>query len=150
MAKGQYRTFNESLLNIGTPVFNLSNTNDFKAMLITTLPVITQTTPDTSDFTEVSGDGYTAGGIALTNSWSESSGTTTLDFSTDPAWSQNPTGPDDIVAALIYSTNASATGQNALGFVDLTKDAGTTPISLQDGNISFTWPVAGAFNISRP
>ena len=53
-----------------SPIFTVTSSdngfpNTFSLILITTLPLVTQATPDRADFTEVSnGGGYTTGGIA--------------------------------------------------------------------------------------
>ena len=58
----------------------------YALVLITALPLKTQTTPNLSDFTEVSnGGGYTTGGIALTESWTRSGVTTTFYDTVDPS-----------------------------------------------------------------
>ena len=44
MAKGSFRVFNTSINNIGKKGFDLSASADYKLMLITTLPVVTETT----------------------------------------------------------------------------------------------------------
>lgn len=146
MAKGDVVVFNEAKQNIANGLLDLPAGTDFSCMLITTLPTAAQATPDSADFTEVTGAGYTAGGVALTTTWVESGGTVTFDSSVNPSWSQNASGPTNIVAALIYSE--TAVGEDALAFIDLTNDGGTTPISLQDGDITITFNASGIFTLS--
>ena len=146
MAQGTVTVFNEAMENIGNGLIDLSVTTDFSLMLITTLPTAAALTPDTADFTEVSGTNYAL--VALTTSWVESSGTVTFDSSVDPAWTQHAAGPNDIKAALIYSETAA--GEDALAFIDMTTDAGTTPISLQTGDISITFAGTGIFTLASP
>ena len=148
MAKGQFRAFNQTINNIGKKGFDLSTAGDYKIMLITTLPTTADLTPDSTDYVEVSGGGYTAGGILLNVTWLEAAGVNTFDSTIDPSWTQNGTGPVNIVAGLVYSITEVA--NDAIGFIDLTDDGGTTPISLQAGDISITWPATGLFDISRP
>ena len=149
MAQGDLSLFNEASLELLSGTHNLaSGGNTVRVALITTLPVVTQTTPTLSDFTEVSGAGYTAGGedIGTNQSVTVVSGSTyKYDSTTNPSWSQNGSGPTNIVAALIYNdTDAS---DKAIGFVDLTTDGGTTPVSLQAGNVSITWNASGIFTL---
>jgi hypothetical protein len=146
MAAGTLTVFNEAKQNIANGTLNLSSATDFYCMLITTLPTAADLTPDSSDYTEVSGAGYTAGGVQLNVTWNESAGTVTFDSSVDPAWTQNASGPTNIVAALIYSSTAAA--EDALCFIDMTADGGTTPISLVDGDISITFAATGLFTLA--
>lgn len=144
MAQGDLVVFNEAKQNIANGLLNLSTTTDFSCMLITTLPTAADLTPDSVDYTEVSGTGYAL--VALTTSWNESAGTVTFDSSVDPAWTQNAAGPTNIVAALIYSE--TAVSEDALAFIDLTTDGGTTPISLVTGDISITFAGTGLFTLA--
>ena len=149
MAQGDLSLFDEFSLEAVSATHNLaSGGNTVRVALITTLPVITQTTPTLSDFTEVTGSGYTAGGeeISTNQSITQVSGPTyRYDSTTNPSWSQNGSGPTNVIAALIYNdTDAS---DKAIGFVDMTTDNGVTPISLQAGNISITWNASGIFTI---
>jgi len=140
MAQGDNSLFDAFSQEIGDGTFDM-DTDAFSLKLITTLPVVTQTTPTLSDFTEVTnGGGYTTGGIALTETWSRSGATTTFDDSVNPSWTAAAGSPTNIVAALVV--NAS---DNALGFVDMTTDGGSTPISLVAGDITVTWNVLGIF-----
>lgn len=146
MAKGDVVVFNEAKQNIANGTLNLSSGSDFKCMLITTLPTAAQSTPDSSDFTEVTGSGYTAGGVTLSTTWNLSGSKVVFDSSVDPTWAQNAAGPTNIKAALIYSTSAAS--EDALCFIDLTNDGGTTPISLQDGEIKITFNANGIFDLT--
>ena len=146
MAQGDLVVFNEAKENIANGLIDLSATTDFSCMLITTLPTAAALTPDTADFTEVSGTGYTAGGVALATTWSEATGTVTFDSSVNPSWSQNGAGPTNIVAALIYSE--TAVGEDAIAFVDMTTDGGSTPLSLQAGDITLTFAGTGLFTLA--
>lgn len=136
MAQGTLTLFEEFSLQIANGTHDMDN-DTFKLALITTLPTASQATPALGDFTEVSGAGYTAGGQTLTTTWTEAGGTAT--FATDGStitWSQNGSGPTNIVAGIIY--NDTAAGDPAICFIDFTTDNGTTPISLQDGDITWT------------
>lgn len=149
MAQGDLTLFNEFSLEVLSSTHDLSSGgNTVKVALITTLPAATQTTPTKSDFTEVTGTGYTAGGVDIGTNQSVtvvSGSTYKYDSTTNPSWSQNGAGPTNIIAALIYNdTDAS---DKCIGFVDMTTDGGTTPISLQAGNVSITWNASGIFTL---
>lgn len=136
MAQGQLLTFYEFKKNVGGKLHDLSN-DVFKIAFITTLPTRTDVSPTLGDYTEVSGTNYTAGGETLTMTW-VGDGTTT-DWSHAGGtitWVTHPSGPTNIIAGLIY--NATAAGNPAVAFVDMTGDGGTTPISLADGPITWT------------
>lgn len=146
MAQGDLSIFNEYTLASMSAVHNLAAAGDvIKVAIITTLPTVSDVTPTLGDYTEVVGTGYTAGGIDIQTGQSltvVSGAQYKYDSSVNPAWSQNGSGFTDGVAALIY--NSSKTNQ-AIGYVDLTVDGGTTPVSLVAGNISVTWNASGIF-----
>ena len=146
MAQGTVTVFNEFKENM-SGLIDLSVTTDFSLILInnTTVPTAATLTPDSADFTAVASTGGYSGPTALTTSWSESAGTVTFDSSTNPAWTAQAGSPIDIYYAIIYSE--TAVGEDAVCFVDMTSDGGTTPVSLVDGNISITWNVNGIFTI---
>ena len=146
MAQGTVTVFNEAKQNIGNGLLDLSSSADFKFMLITTLPTAADATPDSSDYTEVTGTNYTAGGEALSVTWNHSSGTVTFDSSVNPSWSTDPAGPTNIKGGVIYSTTAA--GEDALAYIDMTADGGTTAISLAAGDISVTWNASGIFTLA--
>lgn len=135
MAQGSVVVFNESKENL----VNLAIGTSFKMMLITTLPAAADLTPDSSDYTEVTaGGGYTAGGEIVTLTVSEATGTVTVDCS-DVLWTSAGSGdPANIVSGLIYDTVIGT--EDALAFIDLTVDGGTTPVSLLAGNIAVNFP----------
>lgn len=142
MARGDLTVFNEAKQNI-SELFNLSTTTDFSIMLInnTTVPTAADATPDSSDYTECSaGGGYSSGGIALTTSWTESSGTVTFDISgSDPSWTAAAGSPTDIYYAIFYSE--TAVGEDALLFIDM-----GGPVSLVDGDVSINVNASGLFD----
>lgn len=148
MAAGDLTVFDEAKKNISitTGGIDLELTTGFTLRLITTLPTAADATPDSADYTEVTGTNYTE--TALTTSWDEVAGTVTFDSSTNPSWTQHASGPTDIKAALIYDESASATTGDALCFIDMTADGGTTAISLVDGDISITFNVSGLFTLA--
>ena len=137
MAQGTVYTFEEFRDYIADGSHDLDN-DSFSVMLLSNTHASTiavaDTTPDSADYTEVTGTGYTAGGIALTTTWTEAAGTATFAFSNSPSWTQNGAGPTDIRTALIYNTTHAGTN-DAIAYIDMTAN-GTTPISLQDGDIT--------------
>lgn len=146
MAQGDLLLFNEYSLQTSSGQHNLAAAGDvIKVALIDALPVITQTTPTLADFTEVTGTGYTAGGIDIQTGQAMtvvSGPTYKYDSSVNPAWTQNGAGPADIVAGLIYNSTVS---DRAIAFIDMTVDGGSTPVSLIAGNVSITWNASGIF-----
>lgn len=133
MAQGTLRTFTDFKKKMGDGIHDL-DTHVFKLALITTLPTVADVSPTLGAYTEVTGTNYTAGGQTLTMTWTETGGT--IDWKHtggDITWAQNGTGPDNIMAGLIY--NDTLVGKDAVAFIDFSGDSGVTPISLQDSNI---------------
>ena len=90
-----------------------------------------------SQFTEVVGTGYTAGGEISNATWDRTNNVTDLNMA-NVGWAQNAAGPTDIRTAVVYDDDASLAGsEDIITVIDLTTD-GTTPVSL----------VAGALNIN--
>lgn len=148
MAQGDLTLFNEFTEDIGDGTFNLTQT--FKIALITSAATATAgtATPALGDFTECTGgSGYTTGGESLTTTWSQAAGTATFDATGSPAvtWSQNGSGPTDIMQGIIYQVT---TGNPALAFIDMTTD-GSTPISLQAGDITWEPNASGIFTLAK-
>ncbi len=148
MAQGTLLTFEEFRKNIGDGSHDMDN-DIFSVILITTLPTLGAASPDRADFTEVSaGGGYSAGGIALTGvTWVEAAGVSTFDSSMTPLWTAAAGSPTNIVAALIVN-DTHAGSNDAVAFIDMTTDGGSTPISLVAGNISITFNAGGLFTLS--
>ena len=152
MAQGDLTLFDEFSLEILSSTHDLSNGgNSVKVALInnTTTPIASASSPTLATYTEVTGSGYVAGGYEIggaNQSVSQVSGSTyKWDSTENPSWTQNGSGPTDVYYALIYNfTDASDT---AIGFIDMTTDGGTTPISLQAGNISITWNASGILTV---
>ena len=143
MAQGTLALFEEFSKTIGDGSHDLDN-DAFKVMLLSNQVGGTPTiapgdlSPDSSDYTEVTGTGYTAGGEAITVTWTEAAGTATFQVTSGTiTWTQNGAGPTDIRSALVYNTTHTGTN-DAIAFVDMTAD-GTTAISLQDGDITLTF-----------
>ena len=143
MARGDLVVFEEFALNIGDGSHDLDS-DSFKCMLInnTTTPTAASATPDTADFTEVTGTGYTAGGASLTTTYTEVGGVATFDSTANPSWTQNGSGPTDIYWAIIYNTTHAGTN-DAIAFIDM-----DGPVSLQDGDISITFNASGIFTVN--
>ena len=136
MARGDVVVFNEFKENISSGSINLS-TDSINVRLInnTTVPAAASTSPDSADFTQVTGGTY-AEKTAVSKTWSESAGTATFALGANLTWTQDAgAGPTDIYYALVYSSTHAGT-EDAIAFIDMTDDGGTTPISLRDGDIT--------------
>lgn len=118
----------------GVHNFSASGGDTFKIALYTNAATLDASTTAYSATNEVSGTGYTAGGLALTNIDPTSSGTTAyLDFS-DATWTSST-----ITArgALIY--NSSAVGNPAVAVLDFGADKSSSA-----SNFTVVMPTADA------
>jgi hypothetical protein len=150
MAQGDLTLFDEFSLEVLSGTHNLAAAgNDIRVSLHSTaLPLASASAPSYGDWTEVTGTGYAATGelISVSQSVTNVSGATyKWDSDYNPSWTQNGAGPTDIIFALIY--NDTDAGNLAIGFIDMTTDSGTTPISLQAGNVSITWNASGILTL---
>lgn len=146
MAQGSVQVFDEAKKNANyssaavdaTNGINLDN-DVFKVMLLSDDidTILSSTaTPDSGDFTEVTGTNYTAGGETATITVVEATGTVTISLGANVSWTSPGTGgPADIRTALLYSTTHSGT-QDAMCVWDMTTDSGTTPLDLDNGDIT--------------
>ena len=147
MAQGTLLLFNEFSASMSNDMDLAADT--FSARLIndTLVAAITDTTPIFADYTEVAtGNGYTTGGIVVACTYSEVTGTAT--FAVTPGtttWFQNGSGPTDIEQMILV--NDTTAGDICVGFMDMTTDGGTTPISLANGDIVVTW-ASGIFTLT--
>lgn len=108
-----YTKFNDFVEQLGLKTHNLS-TDTLKVMLTNSAPVATNTVK--TDITEISaGNGYTAGGDDITNTWSESSGTATLG-ATDVTFTASGGTIGPFRYAVIY--NDTATSDNLVCWFD--------------------------------
>jgi hypothetical protein len=147
MAQGDFTLFEEFALNLGNGDHNMGSDN-FSVILITTLPTAADASPDRADYTECSAGGsYSTGGIALTESWTEAAGVGTFDFTNDPEWAAAASSPTNIKAALIVNDTHAST-RDAVGFIDMTTDAGTTAISMVDGKVKIVANPSGVFTLT--
>lgn len=142
MAQGTLYLFEEFSDYIGDGSHDL-DADSFRVALLSNTHnstiSVSDATPDFGDYTEVgTGNGYTTPGEAITCTWTEANGTATFQVTSgNTSWTQNGSGPTDIRTALIYNTTHAGTN-DAIGYIDMTAD-GSTPISLQDGDITITW-----------
>lgn len=147
MARGDIIVFNELIVDMGAKAHAMAS-DSWKMALITSLPVVGLATPRLADFTEVSGGGYTAGGILLTGvAFSNSGADTTFLWTNAPTWNQTAGGAGSIKAALVYN-DTDASKRAALAY-DLTTDGGTTAISLNDGQIIVNINASGGIRFRR-
>ena len=136
MARGDVVVFDEFKENISSGSINLA-TDNINVRLITNavVPSAASATPDSADFTEVTGGTY-AEKTSVGKTWSETAGTATFALSGALTWAQDAgAGPTNIYYALVYSATHAGT-EDAIAFIDMTDDGGTTAISLQDGDIT--------------
>lgn len=149
MAQGDLTLFNEFSNQLLTGEHDLNATDTVKVALITntTVPTASTASPTLSDFTQVTGTNYTAGGETINSAATSNVSGSTYKFDGDNvSWTQNAGGPTNIYYGIIYNdTNAS---DMAIGFVDMTTDGGTTPISLAAGNISINWNASGILTLA--
>ena len=102
---------------------------------------------DTTDFTEVTGTGYTAGGENTTGTWTRGANSDISQLQAgDVSWAQNAAGPTDIRVAVLYSSAVGA--DDVITVVDLTTD-GTTPVSLVAGALNVNFSNSVTMNVQR-
>lgn len=120
----------------GVHNFSASGGDVFKIALYTNSASFTAATTAYTATNEVSGAGYTAGGLALTNIEPTSSGTTAFVDFADATWTSST-----ITArgALIY--NSSAVGNPAVAVLDFGADK-----SSDTGDFTVVFPVGDASN----
>ncbi len=146
MAQGTVTVFEEAKKNMNLSAAAVDNANgvnldndSFKIMLISDdidTVLASLATPDSGDFTEVAGTNYTAGGEAATINVTEAGGTVTIALGANVSWTSPGTGgPADIRSAILYSTTHTGT-QDAFCVWDMTTDSGTTPLDLDNGDIT--------------
>ena len=136
MGQGTMTLFKDFIRQMKGGLHDFDGGEDYKVTIINNTLVATEddATPERADYTEVSGGGY-AGIVIANDSWSYSDGIAYY-VGDDPTWAQDGSGPIDCYQAII-SINSSP--YQCVGFVDLTVDGGTTPLSLQDGPIKLGW-----------
>lgn len=144
MAQGSIYLFEEFSKTIGDGSHTLGS-DAFKVMLLSSQHavdiLVSDPTPDSADvgYTEVTGGtSYVAGGAVITCTWTEVGGIATFKVTSgDTVWVADASGPTDIRTALIYNTTHAGTN-DAIGYIDMTTD-GSTPVSLQAGDVSILW-----------
>ena len=141
MAAGDFHIFDEFLEDVGLAIHQLE-TATIRLALVTNATVPAENTADprwgaggSTNFssTEVTpGGNYTTGGIDVTATYSEASGTATFDGTTNPQWLQNGSNPTDARWAILY--NDTSAGKECIGYGDL----GAT-IDMSAGDLTWTW-----------
>jgi len=79
----KYEHFIEALVNEEVDVFGTTDT--FRAVIHSDAPVVA-TDDELNDLTQVTGTGYTAGGLDIDNDGTRSGGTVTMVAATDSVW----------------------------------------------------------------
>lgn len=148
MARGDFVKFEEFSKSLGDGDHDLGS-DTFALILITTLPTAADATPDRADYTECSAGGsYSTGGIVLTGvTYTEAGGVSTFDSTLDLAWAQAASSPTNVVAGLLVN-NTHAGSNDAIGFIDITVDGGSTPVSMVDNPINVTWNASGILTVT--
>jgi hypothetical protein len=151
MAQGTFTLFEEFAKSIVNGYHDFDS-DSFSVILVTDAitGMAATANPDRASFTQVAaGGGYSTGGIALTTpTLTEAAGVCTFDDSgaSGVTWTAAAGSPTNIKTAILVNDSASAV-YDAIGFIDMTADAGTTAISLVAGNITITWGAAGIFTV---
>lgn len=145
MARGDFYVFNGFLVDLGAEKHILaSDTLKLGIIDATATPLITQTTPTWSDFSanEVTGTGYSAGGVSLTGvTWAQTAGVTKLDSSALQV-AYNAAGFGDGYWGILY--NSTEAGGAAIGFLDL-----GGPVGNDVDNLDINPPAAGWVTYAR-
>lgn len=133
MAQGDLTIFDEAKLAFLDGTIDL-DTDVTKVAFINndTVPTAADLTPNLSDYTEVNGGTFTAGGDTMTVTLTEASGTVTYDYTTNISNAKNAGNPVDVFYALMYSVTAT---NFAIGFVEI--DA--AGFDATGGLMSLTW-----------
>lgn len=116
--------------------FTTSTGNVFKIALYTNSASFTAATTAYTATNEITGTGYTAGGLALTNVTPTTSGTTALTDFADATWT---TATITARGALVY--NSSAAGNPSVIVLDFGSDKTSTA-----GDFTIVFPTADASN----
>ena len=145
MAAGDVHFFNEFLEDEGLKIHNL-NTDTVKLGLITSAQTPAEAATDprwgaggtvnysTAEVSETTGN-YAADGPDITNIYSETTGTGTLD-ATDVSIAANANNPTAARWGILY--NSTSTGKECIAYIDLGSD-----IDMTAGLFTITWAAAG-------
>ncbi len=138
MAQGDQRAADSVSEQTGKKVFDYA-ADQLKVLLASDTFAACADFTDVTQFTEVTGTGYTAGGENTTGTWTRSANSDISELQAgDVSWAQDAGGPTDIRVAVLYSSAVGA--DDVITVVDVTTDAGVTPVSLQAGalNVNFS------------
>lgn len=147
MAAGSVTVYSPAALSLGTAGFNLSSDTIICALLGNgyTPNATTHTLWSDVSAQEVTGTGYTAGGIALTSqSWTTSAGTATF-TAANVTWANSTITAR--YAVLVRRAGASlVAGDRLLAYVDLT---GGGTISSTSAAFTIQWNASGIFTLTH-
>lgn len=115
--------------------FTTSTGNAFKVALYTSSATLGATTTAYSATNEISGTGYSAGGLALTNVTPTTSGTTAFTDFADAVWSSATFTAN---GCLVYNTTNSNRAVFVIAFGG--------DVSVTSGTFTIQWPTADASN----
>lgn len=134
ITQGVTNTFKRDVL-LGLHNFNSAGGHTFKLALYTSSATLSPATTDYTATNEVSGTGYTAGGITLTNGGVSLSGNTAyFDFS-DAVW---PSSSITARGGLIYNTTTGGGGSTTDAVMVL--DFGSDKTSAPNFTVQFPTP----------
>jgi hypothetical protein len=146
MARGDLVVFDVFTKYLGQEVFAFPGDSLYLALIDnTTPPTAADLTPTWGDYSanEVTGTNYTPGGYLLTGvTWTESSGTSTLDDTGNVTWTVHASGPPDVYFGILYDDTAAS--DEAICYLDM-----GGPVSLADGNIVVTWGATGIAIVAK-
>lgn len=146
MAQGEITLFNQFKKDLGLKIHNL-DTDTYKLALVKSAanggidPVASTADPrwgaggttNLSSSEVTAGGNYSSGGISLGDvTWTDESGTMEWDAPTNPSWAVDASNPTNARWGIIY--NDTATGKQAVAFVDLGADKDMTA-----GDLDVTW-----------
>ena len=147
MARGDWVTFEEFSLDVGSKVHDLANDTLFLLLIDnTTAPTAADATPRLADYVgnevdSVAG-GYPANGIQITGSgYTEEGGVSTLDDTGNISLAQDGSGFTNAYWGVLY--NGTAAADQAIGYLDL-----GGPVSEVAGAITITWNASGITTVT--
>lgn len=146
MAIGDLKVMEMFSQHIGDGTHDL-DTDTIKLMLVSdTYATVdaTDATPLSTDYTEVSGTGYTAGGNDITATFVRAAKVATFDGA-NQSWPQDAAGPTDIRTGLVVNSS----NNTIICAIDCTSD-GSTPLDNTTTTLTFNWHANGIFTVTVP
>lgn len=148
MASGPFTVVNNALEKILDGTMSLT-TDTFVAVLVAASHTAAVTDATWSDISgsEVSGTGYTTGGIEIDPlTVVETSGVVMIDSAVDPLWS-SATVSAKYVYVVHRAGGSLASGDMVLGYMDLNEGGGN--LSSAGADFEVVWSINGIFTVAR-